>query len=433
MRVKAKHYLETFIYGIVEGLGFFPVFLLLAAVFLNQEEILLWFLGLLLLFFMHFLFRCLLTDHWRSLSFISAAVIVTIYSFLFFDSTWAKCLTLLIGFIVAYRGIQYAERDWEQLVQGDRLWMISLLSYFVGYIIFAFNDHLVMYKNWLSNAGFLFICMMVLITNGQLLQNASYSKEKQKKVGREVKRLNRIYLFLILLVIIFISNFQSIKSAIYFVVKSLLGLLLGGERSNTPPEVGKDQPVVPPLKLDKTETTSMPAWLDTLFLIIGILIAVGFIVLLAVIFIKKFRNLVTRLFSWMINLFARMLKPRHHKDLVLDYEDEKVSLFDSRKFRGEVKENFQELFRKITKRKPKFEQMTMEEKIRFIYRFLAGEVKQQEKWRVSLTAHEVLQLNERREKLELFKKWYEDIRYGKMLLNELEMKQVDDLWLQLRQ
>ena len=432
MRVKGKHSIETIIFGIVEGLGLFPVFLMLAAFCLNKEEILLWFLGLLFLFFIHFLIRCLLNNHWRSLSFISAAVMVTIYSFLFFESIWAKMITLLIGFVVAFRGIQFAEKDGEQLVQSQFMWAISLPLYFVSYIIFAFNEHLAMYKNWISTAGFLFITIMVFMTNEQLLHHASFSKEKQKKVGSEVKRLNRIYLFIILLIIFFISNFQSIKSALYNAVKSFLGLLIGGEESNKPSKVGMNQPVRPPLNVGNTQTNPMPVWLDQLLWIIGIIFVVGFFVVVALLMIKKFRNMIRRLFSWMIHLFSRILKTGYRNDLVLEYEDEKVSLFDREKFQREVKENVQELFRKITKRKPNFEQMTMEEKIRFIYRFLAGEVKQQEKWRASLTAHEVLQLNERGEKLEQYQKWYDDIRYGKMLLNELEMKQVDDFWLRLQ-
>ncbi|WP_160719626.1 hypothetical protein [Bacillus sp. USDA818B3_A] len=342
-------------------------------------------------------------------------------------------ITLLIGFVVAFRGIQHAEKDGEQLMQSQIMWAISLPLYFVSYIIFAFNQHLVMYKNWISTAGFLFIIVMVFMTNEQLLHHASFSKEKQKKVGSEVKRLNRIYLFIILLIIFFISNFQSIKSALYFVVKSFFGLLFGGEESNESAEVGTNQPVRPPMILGKNETNPMPVWLDHLLWIIGIIFVVGFFVVLAALLIKKFRKMVRRLFSWIINLFSRILKNNHRKDLVIEYEDEKVSLFDLGKFQREVKENVQELFRNITKRKPNFEQMTIEEKIRFIYLFLAGEVKQQEQWRASLTAHEVLELNERMEKLELIKKWYDDIRYGKLLLNELEMKQVDDFWLKLRQ
>src|SRR4051794_2645304 len=132
MRVKGKHSIATLIFGIVEGLGVFPVFLLFAAFCLNQEEILLWFLGLLFLFFITFLIRCLLINHWRPLSFISAAVIVTIYSFLFFESIWAKIITLLIGLVVAFRGIQHAEKDGEQPVQNQFMWVVCLPLYFVS-------------------------------------------------------------------------------------------------------------------------------------------------------------------------------------------------------------------------------------------------------------------------------------------------------------
>jgi hypothetical protein len=202
------------------------------------------------------------------------------------------------------------------------------------------------------------------------------------------------------------------------------------------PEVGVEQPASPLLDLklgDGTKATSLPAWLDNVLWIIGFLIVIGLVFIFAAIFFKKFRNMARSFFSWFLNLFSQIFNSRQKEDSLLEYEDEKESLFDFKKFRKEMKGNYQGILRKITNRKPKFEQMSIEEKVRYIYRFLASEVKQQEQWHASLTAHEVLQLNQRKKKLDLFKKWYEDIRYGKIQLEEFERKQVDNFWLQLNQ
>lgn len=435
MQAKVKLYLETLVHGVIEGMGFFPIFLLVAVLTLSKEEIILWYLGLLLIFFISFVCRNSLTKYKSGISLAVAVVIVLAFSLVAFNSLWARIVTVLVGGMVAYRGIQHADNDWEQLMPSRIFWMVSIPIYFVGYITFALNDHLVMYEKWISIAGLLFIILMVLITNKEQLNYASHSKQKHKRVKGTVKRFNQVYLLIILSLVFLISNFQVIQSTIFGTVRNVIGALLNKEtRGNS--NAGMDAPDSGgeiDLELgDPAQENALPQWVDNLLWIIGTVIVIVIVLAFMAMIFKRFRGILRSFLAWFLNLFTSIFKRRQQGDEFVAYEDEKESLFDFRKVREGMKDNYQKILRKITKRKPKFDHMSIEEKVRYIYRFLASEVKEQEKWRASLTAHEVLQLNERKKKLERFKNWYDDIRYGKLDLKEAERKQVDDLWLDLQ-
>lgn len=111
-----------------------------------------------------------------------------------------------------------------------------------------------------------------------------------------------------------------------------------------------------------------------------------------------------------------------------DFSDEKENLFDWKKWRKENQEKVAEAFRKMTKRKPKFEQLKTEEKVRYLYRYLAEDVKKQDRWQASLTAHEVIALTRKELQLQRLKRWYDDIRYGKQTLPEEMDAEINQLW-----
>src|SRR5690625_2487437 len=194
LRAKLKYYSTTIFHGMIEGLSFFPIFLLLGIISsITKEQLFLWFLGLLAIFFIGFLTRDILINQKRLYSLITSAIVVILFSFLLFDSILAISGTLIMSAVVAYRGIQHAEKAWQQLMPSHIFWMVCIPIYFIGYFIFSFNDSLSMYKEWISIAGFLFIIIMVFITGQQKLQYAAYSKEKHQKVEHHIQRFNNVF------------------------------------------------------------------------------------------------------------------------------------------------------------------------------------------------------------------------------------------------
>ncbi|MGP4040706.1 hypothetical protein ACTWP4_12555 [Gracilibacillus sp. D59] len=434
MPAKVKQHFSSVMHGVVEFIGFFPVFLLIGVLFFTEPDLYYWFLSLLVLFTISYFIRFLFKNRWKVI--ISAAIITMIVSFLVSPNFWALISGSLFCLVVSYRGIQHAENEWEDILPSRIFWAVSLPIYFVGYLVFINIDSLEGYQHWISYLGFLFIMVMLFITNREHLQKESLTKGKKKKIGPEIARINRVYMVLTLLFVFVITNFQVVQSAllngIRSIIQSIIWLATFFESGD---DIIREEPQsnqAPQLPAAEEQDTSWFAELmDTLTYILGIVIAAVLIILFIALLFKRFRQLISRAVKYLWNLIRQVFGKKDLVEATTDYADEKESLFDWKKWRKENQEKISEAFRSITRRKPKFDQLESEEKVRFLYRRVARDVKKQEKWRESLTAHEVLALTEKNQQLAQLEKWYDDIRYGnKRFYSEYESK-LNDIWNQM--
>ncbi|SFM23237.1 hypothetical protein SAMN04487943_11097 [Gracilibacillus orientalis] len=435
MPAKVKQHLSSIWHGIIEFIGFFPVFLLIGVITFGEPALYYWFLSLLVLFTVSYFSRCWLVNRWKVL--ISAIIITITVSLVVSPDIWALIPGLIFSLIVSYRGIQHAENEWQDILPSRVFWAFSMPIYFVGYLVFINFDSLTGYQNWISYLGFLFIIIMLFITNREHLQKESLAKDK-KRIGPEITRLNRVYLILTLLVVFAITNFQVVQSALYHGVRSIIQSVIWlVSLSENDEEMVEEQPPsndmsgLPPA--EEQETSWFGELMETLTYIMGfVLIVILFILFIAILF-KKFRRLIIQAVKSLWNVIQQVFGKKHLAETTTDYEDEKESLFDWKKWRKENQEKISETFRHITRKKPKFERLTSEEKVRFLYRRIARDIKKQEKWRKSLTAHEVLALTEKNQRFAQLERWYDDIRYGNQHFNSDYESKLNDIWNQMNQ
>ncbi|WP_058306728.1 DUF4129 domain-containing protein [Gracilibacillus massiliensis] len=429
MPVNMKHHLSALWHGIVEFIGFFPVVLLVAVLFFDTPDRYFWYIALLLLFGVCYFVRTLIKKRWTV--FIIAILLTIFVNVLVMTVIWSLIPGILIGLVASFRGIQHAENEWEDILPSRIFWAVSMPIYFVGYILFINLDSLEGYQSQISYVGFLFIIIMLFITNREHLQKESLAKDKKKKIGRGITRLNRIYLVLTLLLVFAITNFQVVQAAVYNGIRSIIqsvmwfASLFGSDSEPIQEEQQTNE--MPALPQDQSEPSRFSEWIDQIMIIFGIVMAICLILLFIALLFKKFRNMMKRA---ILSLWAIIKKVTGKKDLAetTDYDDEKENLFDWKKWRKENQEKIGKAFRNVTKRKPKFENMSKEEKVRFLYRQVARDLKKQEKWRASLTAHEVIALNEQDQLLKRLENWYDDIRYGDKNLSEEDEQPLYEIW-----
>src|SRR5699024_4164726 len=174
-------------------------------------------------------------------------------------------------------------------------------------------------------------------------------------------------------------------------------------------------------------------WINHVLIILGILILIVMFTGLLAIFIQDFRSRIKSITSRIIQFFTK--KATNNKKVIDEtrFEDKRENVFSFKKFQHKLKENYQNTSNKIKKRKPKFEQMSTEKQIRYIYKYLASEVKHLEKWQPSLTAREVLDLSEKQIQLNQLKRWYDDIRYGNIIIDDPVAKEIQMMWQELNE
>ncbi|MFD2655542.1 DUF4129 domain-containing protein [Gracilibacillus thailandensis] len=431
MPAKLKQHIPPIMHGVIEFIGFFPVFLIIGILVFAEPDLYYWFLSLLLLFTVSYFVRCWLNNRGKVL--ISAAVITMIISWSVSPTIWAFIPGLLFSLVISYRGIQHAENEWQDILPSRIFWAVSMPVYFVGYLVFINIDSLEGYQHWISYPGFLFIIIMLFITNQEHLHKESLAKDKQKKMAPEIIKLNRVYLIITLLVVFAITNFQVVQSALYHgvrsIIQSIMWLASLSENDNEiieEPQQANEMPAFP--TAEEQEPSRFAELMDALTYIMGLVLVAILILLFIAILFKKFRRLLIRAILSLWRMIQQVFGKKHVAETATDYQDEKENLFDWKKWRKENQEKITEAFRQITKRKPKFERLTNEEKVRFLYRRIARDVKKQEKWRESLTAHEVLALTEKNQQLELLETLYDNVRYGKGIIRQDNLQQLQEIW-----
>ncbi|GAE95172.1 hypothetical protein JCM21714_4386 [Gracilibacillus boraciitolerans JCM 21714] len=431
MLVKVRSHLISMVHGLIEFIGFFPLFLLIAVLFFNDSHKYSWFLSLFVLFVAGYFLRQMLQNRWIAL--ISAAVLTILLSLIMIANIWSLIFSVLFGLISSYRGIQHAESEWQEILPSRILWAISMPLYFIGYILFINMDALYRYQHLISYVGFLFIIVMLFITNHEHLQKESLARDKKKKVGSEIKRLNRMYLIFTLILVFAITNFQVVQAAIYNGVRSIIESVIWlASLFNQDSEIIQDEPQQAQMpafpEVEAQEPSVFAEWMDRITFVIGFLfLAILIIVFTAVVF-KKFRRLLKNVFISLWQLIKRVIGKKQAVEATTDYADEKESLFDWKKWRHQNQQKIEAAFIRVTQRKPKFEQMSKEEKVRFLYQQIARNMTKQEKWRSSMTAHEVFALTKNEHSLQQLENWYDDIRYGGKSLQDESEHSLNEIW-----
>ncbi|MGN8647367.1 hypothetical protein ACTNEO_16375 [Gracilibacillus sp. HCP3S3_G5_1] len=436
MSANFKVHLLSIRHGVIEFIGFFPVFLLVGVLFFGEPDLYVWFLSLLVVFTISYFIRCWLDHRWKVL--ISSAVIAIMVSWTIAPTIWALIPGLLFSLVVSYRGIQHAENEWQDILPSRIFWAVSMPIYFIFYLIFINFESLSGYQNWVSYLGFLFIIVMLFTTNREHLHKESLAKDNKKRIGPEITRLNHIYLVFILAFVFAITNFQVVQSVLYHGVRSVIQSVLWFfslfERDNQlveEPSPPNQMQAFPPA--EEPETSWFGELIETVTYIFGIILVVIVIILFIALLFKKFRQLIKQAFISFWRMIQQVFGKRNLDQTSTEFHDEKESLFNWKKWRKDNQEKISEVIRNITRKKPRFERLTTEEKVRFLYRRIAQEVKKQEKWRQSLTAHEVLAQTERNQQLVQLEKWYDEVRYGNKRFHADNEKKLDEIWHQLKQ
>ncbi|GAA0285534.1 hypothetical protein GGQ92_001081 [Gracilibacillus halotolerans] len=426
MQANIKEFAWTLGRGVVEGLLFFPILLMIGIYTIGQQSSV-YLLGILFCLFVIAYVVRKMVDARRLLAFVLMGIVV-LASLLLIGGIVGKVILLLLGVVVAFRGIQHAENEWEDIMPVNILWGVGVSVYFVTYLIFLYMERLSDYTNWVGYAGFVYIVITMLITNRRHLDSEASSGNEKKTVSSPIKRLNYAFLIGTIFIVFLLTNFSIVQSAIYHffrsIIQSLARLmeLLGGEESSqTPPPPADLTAMELPIEED-LEPSAFAAFLDMLAIIFGIIVAVILVLLALSIFIKKVRDFVKRVFQWIWNTVRTIFTRNTLVETESEYNDEKESVFDWKKWRNERGNAMKQRWQRLTRQKPKWDTMQPAEQVRYLIRSTIGDVKQRGKWRSSLTVRELLNIQEASS--DELRDWYNRVRYGDGDLTSEEVNQL---------
>ncbi|MFC4404943.1 hypothetical protein [Gracilibacillus xinjiangensis] len=432
MQAKGRSVFSIFLQGILEFLSFFP-FILLIGTLTIEGNIYYWLIGLYGLFCLSAAIRSYLKQ--RTIVIILAAFLAFGFTFIIGSDILSYLSSFISGFIASYRGVQYAESNGKELLPSRILWGIGLPSYFVGYILFSNFDSLIDYIGFLSSIGLVFIITMLIVTNQAHLQKESLTKEKKHHTSREMKRINYAYLLFTIVFVFLLTNFQVIQSFLYHSVRSVIQAIVSFVElfSNEEPPMEElpqqnNQPMLPTEEF--SEPSRFAEIMEQVTIIFGILLVILAAILMLSLLFKKVRRLVKKVILFIWNALKQVFTTSRFNQLDSEYMDEKENLFNWKNWRNEKQTEIKDRLQSIFGRKTKYDQLSTEDKVRFLYREITRELRKQDKWKESMTAHEVLDISG--QELDSLEEMYDHVRYGQELLGHSSDSDLRSIWNKLQ-
>lgn len=336
----------------------------------------------------------------------------------------------IIAFIVACRSIVIIEQLGQGFVFPRVYYLISLLTYFITYLIYSRISGLLIYQPFLLIGGLIATVSSLIMVNSDVLMKASRADLKNSTSLPVVKKNNRLITFIMLVVISIIASYsvlmdyttRALRATFLFLIR-LIDIIMNFLTSPVPggPMPGEEQsPFLPPVEGGSTS----PIW-DTIIIIFSYLI----MAVLAIFIIRFALKLAHKLYLAIVKLIKRLLYDYKQVDGSGGYNDEKESLMDWQSLRHNYATNIKDWIERILKNEPKWSDLTdNRQRIRYLYRhFVLRCISSGYSFKASLTSDETINELADKEQIdtnlhESFKHLYGKARYGDNSIDDSEVE-----------
>lgn len=356
-------------------------------------------------------------------------------SFLFVKNFLFLILVSIIHPIIIYRGIMYIGRPWNKLISIPFLWIGGSSIYFISFFSFRYMENLHPYLHLLTVCGIFMLMTTMFITNTDHLRSSTLSKEEKPFISPNIKNQNRVFLILTIGLIFLIANGKMIKDGFWHIIRSSIQWLINLGSSDDIGEITEESPppanLSPPFLLEDEQETSVIIRFFEMILIYAmyVLIIVGVIIII-LLMIQKTRNLILQIVKNLIRFLKQQIGSHLNKDEeTVRYIDEKENIFDWQDWKGKQQERVKTIMQKLFKRKPSWDSLSNDEKVRFIYKhFISNNLT--ENYHVSQTPREIIEQIQSSittgDELLLTKlrDAYEHVRYGEKHIDHMVIEEI---------
>ncbi|MBS4200454.1 DUF4129 domain-containing protein [Bacillus sp. FJAT-49732] len=424
-----KKMIVTLIQGLFEYLLFLPL-ILMFGILVVPEVLWIWIPVLYGLFIVGVLFRTIFPQQKWWVYAICSFVFAIIPSILFGHHILSLTLLILLHPVVIYRGMMYVGRNWESLLPTSFMWYGGFGIYFVCYLLFRYVEKFQTHLTIISICGAVVVVIILFISNGEQLKASTLSKEKKPFISRAIKNQNRVYLILTSITILLLTNGKIVQEAVFQAIKGLFQLIFWLFGSDQGKSVVEETP--PPaqmgIDLEKGEPNAFWKFLEMFFMYIGYAVIVALAVGILLLFIKRVRMLVMKALSKFIDFLKNIIFRSSELEESRQYIDEKESVFDWKEWKDAQQEKAMGLFQQIFKREPRWDSLTTEQKVRYVYKQIVKQHKKEMDFKSSKTPRETIEILKslltEKTTLEELRDAYEQVRYGGQSVEASRIKEL---------
>lgn len=364
-----KNLLVTLSQGMVEYLLFFPI-LLIIGILVIGPSLSIWLITIFVLFLVGLMYKTLFPyQHWLVYAVVSLLIGV-LSSCLFYEQLLFGILLAMIHPIFIYRGMMYASHAWNRLLSTGFLWFGGFIIYFISYFLFRYVEKLYPYLTLITVCGVIAIVLILFLSNSVQLKSATLSKQEQPFISRTIKKQNQIFLGITVILIVIVTNAYVIWETLFNRLRAIIQWLLRFTSSSEGEPVTEQAPpaMAPDLGLERGEPSALAKFLEMIMIYIFYVFLVFAVIALILLFIKKSRLWLKKTIHSLF-LFLKQIMNRTTEQKEADhYVDEKESVFDWKEWSKEQRDKAKGLLENIFKREPRWESLSNQQKVRFVYR-----------------------------------------------------------------
>src|SRR5690625_2329705 len=357
------------------------------------------------------------------------ATVVGILSSLIFIDHLLSLLLIIVHPVIAYRGMLYVGRSWNSLLPISFSWVAGSVIYFIGFFLFRNAVKLNPFFEVFTICGLLMIFIMMFVSNSTHLKSSTLSKENKPFISKGIKRHNRVFLIITIALILILSG-KMIRDGLWKILKAFLQWIFssGTEPGSEEPIEEPPPPDLPPLEESKGPS-AIAQILDLIMTyamyIIMLIVGIIFVLLL----IKRSREWLQQIIRKFISFLKRLVSRFDQHEDYVQFVDEKENIFSWQEWKENQQRKMQNIFN-VFKRQPKWDSLTNEQKVRFIYRHLLKEHIKTD-YDISQTPRETLAkiqesltVSEHEQLIDKLREAYEQTRYGEKNIDNLKIKEI---------
>lgn len=359
-------------------------------------------------------------------------VIISIGASSMIGDKWSMWILLSIVYMFfLYRGMAYVSHGWDDLLSLPILWVGGFLLYLITYFLFRYVDTFSSYLPIITTGAFIFVISTLFVTNIKQLNASSLSEEGKSLVTSTMKWQNRLYLIGTVFIIALFTIGGKAQTNFILFIRWLFQLLTGAsEPEEVPPQVN-----TPPMDMDIIAGEYQdPAlfWviLEKIMIYTIYVFLACLVLFLLLSLLKKTRKWVIRLIQAAIYFLQQLGNKTEEEESDEGYVDEKENLFDWQEWKKKQQTKAKAFVSRIFKRREKWDDLTNEEKVRYLYKLVMKEKVTVKNWHKADTPREAIEkvIEQGSEKqLESLRELYEDTRYGEESIETARIEEIISL------
>ena len=355
------------------------------------------------------------------------------YSYaLFSDDILAWVISAFVSLFVLYRGGRMSTGSWRDQFPVV-CYLTGVILYFLVSFIMQFQDGFSAYQPALTACGVLAFAVTLYAYNETNIKQETLSGDKEPVISKSVLWQNRIFVFLLFAAAVLFTLFRYVQQAFLWLKQLIVDLLNQLPTGQTEPPEAEPPPDPMKAPMMPEESSEPSAFMVLLERIAFILVYVLIGLLILYLLYQGVRRLVP-LVKLLYQRLTAWINRGDNQDAGKGYVDDIESLVKLKSEPGKWRDRFKERWDDLTSRSPRWtEEMSNEEKIRFLYRvWLSESMKEGYERKPHLTPLETLaDLEQWRNRGHAaggpITTLYEKVRYGNQPIDDKLVEEIKQL------